>query len=198
MYGAGSDAVILDFFAGSGTTAQAVLNLNKDDGGNRKFILCTNNENNICVDVCYPRVSRVINGYKNIKKEDIKGLGGNLKYFKTNFVGAGTSDKNKRDLVAKSADMICIKEDVFDLIVDEKLNYKIYQKGKRYLGIIFNEEIIDEFKEKASKLKGEFIIYCFSYSEASPEKDFTDLKNKHKVKPIPEVILRIYREIFKK
>jgi adenine-specific DNA-methyltransferase len=57
------NALILDYFAGSGTTGQAVLELNKDDGGNRKFILCTNNESNICEDVTYPRISKCINGY---------------------------------------------------------------------------------------------------------------------------------------
>jgi hypothetical protein len=56
-------SVILDFFAGSGTTAQAVMELNKEDGGNRQCILVTNNENEICTKVCYPRVQRVIGGY---------------------------------------------------------------------------------------------------------------------------------------
>ncbi len=58
------NAIILDFFAGSGTTAQAVLELNKEDEGNRKFILCTNNENNICTEITYPRVEKVIKGYE--------------------------------------------------------------------------------------------------------------------------------------
>ena len=58
------DSIILDFFAGSGTTGQAVMELNKEDGGNRKFIVCTNNENNICEDITYERLSRVINGYE--------------------------------------------------------------------------------------------------------------------------------------
>ena len=53
-----NNSIILDFFAGSGTTGHAVLQLNKEDGGNRKFILCTNNENNICTDVCYPRLKK--------------------------------------------------------------------------------------------------------------------------------------------
>jgi adenine-specific DNA-methyltransferase len=88
-------AVVLDFFAGSGTTGQAVLELNKEDGGNRQFILCTNNENNICTDVCYPRIKKVIEGYKNLKGEQVEGLGGNLKYFRTDFVDVETSDKNK-------------------------------------------------------------------------------------------------------
>lgn len=58
------DAVIVDFFAGSGTTGHAVLELNKEDEGQRQVILCTNNENNICIDITYPRVKRVIKGYK--------------------------------------------------------------------------------------------------------------------------------------
>lgn len=63
-----SDAIILDFFAGSGTTGQAVLNLNKEDGGSREFILCTNNEktestpNGIAYDVTSKRLKRVMTG----------------------------------------------------------------------------------------------------------------------------------------
>ncbi|HFI0358539.1 site-specific DNA-methyltransferase [Streptococcus suis] len=66
---------ILDFFAGSGTTGHAVAQLNEEDGGNRKYILCTNNENNICDEITYKRL------------DNIQGdLPHNLKYFKTDFV----------------------------------------------------------------------------------------------------------------
>lgn len=71
------NSIILDFFAGSGTTGHAVMKLNAEDGGSRKFILCTNNENNICRDVTYERIKRVI------EKEDYKA---SLKYFKVEFV----------------------------------------------------------------------------------------------------------------
>ncbi len=80
------DATILDFFAGSGTTGQAVLELNKKDNGKRKFILCTNNEGNIAGEVCYPRVSKVIKGYSDTKNNKIVGVNSNLQYFKTAFV----------------------------------------------------------------------------------------------------------------
>ena len=56
-------SIIVDFFAGSGTTGQAILEMNKEDGGNRQFILCTNNENNIATEVCYPRIKNTIKGY---------------------------------------------------------------------------------------------------------------------------------------
>jgi adenine-specific DNA-methyltransferase len=56
------DAVVLDFFAGSGTTGHAVLKLNAADGGTRQFIIGTNNENNICDDVTVPRLTAAITG----------------------------------------------------------------------------------------------------------------------------------------
>lgn len=76
-----SSSTILDFFAGSGSTGHAVEQLNKEDGGNRKYILCTNNENNICEEVTYKRL-------KNIQVE----LPHNLKYFKTKFVSKDDED----------------------------------------------------------------------------------------------------------
>ena len=54
------DSIVLDFFAGSGTTGHAVMDLNKEDGGSRKFILITNNENNICQNITVPRVRKAI------------------------------------------------------------------------------------------------------------------------------------------
>ena len=54
------DSIVLDFFAGSGTTGHAVMDLNKEDGGLRKFILITNNENNICQNITVPRIQKTI------------------------------------------------------------------------------------------------------------------------------------------
>lgn len=73
------DAIILDSFAGSGTTAHAVLALYKEDGGNRKFILveCEDYADNITAE----RVRRVINGVENAKDENLReGLGGSFTY----------------------------------------------------------------------------------------------------------------------
>ena len=64
--------LVLDFFAGTGTTGQAVLELNREDEGERKFILCTNNEGNICDDITYPRIKKVVTGYTFTgTKEDV-------------------------------------------------------------------------------------------------------------------------------
>lgn len=75
------ELTILDFFAGSGTTGQAVVELNVDDGGNRKFILATNNENNIAKEVTFERMKRVSIGTDMYEAHPL-----NLKYFKTDFV----------------------------------------------------------------------------------------------------------------
>lgn len=190
------DITIVDFFAGSGTTAQAVMELNSEDDGNRQVILCTNNENNICTDVCYPRLKKVIKGYKSAKGENIPGLGGNLKYYVCDFVEAESTDKNKRKLVSESTEMLCIRENTFDLVQD-KGDFKIFKNSDKYLGIVFYEEAIGDFKKAIKKIDGHFNTYVFSLGDDPHEKEFTDIKSKVTLCAIPEVILKVYREIFK-
>ena len=81
-----NDITVLDFFAGSGTTGHATLSLNEKDKGTRKFILCTNNEKNICREKTYVRMSNVINGYINDKGKKYQGIPANMKFFTTDFV----------------------------------------------------------------------------------------------------------------
>lgn len=82
--------LVLDFFAGSGTTAHAVLKLNTEDGGGRRFILVSNSEateeeprKNLCRDVCAERVQRIMRGYRNKKGEEVAGLGSGFAYLTT-------------------------------------------------------------------------------------------------------------------
>jgi len=63
------DSIILDFFAGSGSTGHAVLEQNSIDNGERQFILVTNNENNIISDVTRPRIKNIMNGYKQTRNQ---------------------------------------------------------------------------------------------------------------------------------
>ena len=81
-----SNSMVLDFFAGSGTTGEAVISLNKADGGNRRFILCTNNQNEICRTVTYPRMRTVITGEREDGSIFSDGIPANLKYYRTDFV----------------------------------------------------------------------------------------------------------------
>lgn len=80
------NSIILDFFAGSGTTAQAVLELNKEDSGNRHFILCTNNENKICENITYQRIKTVITGIRKDNSKYSNGIPTNLKYYKCTYI----------------------------------------------------------------------------------------------------------------
>lgn len=79
--GENKSALVLDFFAGSGTTGHAVVNLNNQDGGNRRFILATNNENGIAEEVTFKRIQKISSG-----NEKFEAIPINLKYFKTSFV----------------------------------------------------------------------------------------------------------------
>ena len=188
------NAIVLDYFAGSGTTGHAVLILNKEDGGNRKFILCTNNENGIAEKVCLPRIRNVIKGNKYYP--DITGISANLKYFETDFVDAEPTDKNKKKLTDQVTEMICIKESTFELVLNQK-DYKIFKNNNHYVGIILDQLVIPEFKKTIKGINGKFSIYVFSLSDETFDEEFSDVKQKIKLSPIPEAILRVYRRIFK-
>jgi len=190
------DALVLDFFVGSGTTSQAVLELNKEDKGDRRFIICTNNENEICTEICYPRVRNIIKGYTQKNGKKIDGLKGNLKYFKTDFVEAAPTDKNKRKLVYKCTEMLCIKENAFDKVKDAK-KWKIFKNNESHLGIIFDDEYIDDFVKEVDKISGKFNVYVFSHDDSVPSKEFKKIKSRVTLKPIPETILKVYRAVFK-
>lgn len=185
------DAIILDFFAGSGTTGHAVMMLNEEDGGNRKFILCTNNENKIAEDVTYPRIVKAIKGYG-----DVSGIPTNLKYFTTAFVPADPTDKNKIELTKKATEMLCIKEDTFEE-VESMAKFKIFRNKKHHTGIIFDHRAIDDFKKAIKNIDGRFSVYVFSLGDDTFDEEFEDIKSKVKLSPIPEAILRVYRRIFK-
>lgn len=197
------DGTVLDYFAGSGTTAHATMILNQSDNGKRKFIVCTNNENNngsshggIAEAVCYPRVQKVMQGYKEYGDgKIIEGLGGNLKYFKTSFVPAARTDENKFLLTDKAGDMLCIREGTYEKVKMTK-RYRIYRNKKKYTGIVYRTEAIENFKKSIARIDGKFVVYVFSLGDETYEEEFADMGDKVTQKPIPEAILRVYRRIF--
>ena len=88
-------------------------------------------------------------GHKNYP--DIIGMGGNLKYFKTDFVDAEPTDQNKKKLVDKSTEMLCLKEDCFESVKNGS-NFKIFNDSKeKYLGIIYDDAGIAPFKKEAER-----------------------------------------------
>ncbi|MEK7092238.1 MAG: hypothetical protein AAB907_01285, partial [Patescibacteria group bacterium] len=155
----------------------------------------TNNENNIATDVCFPRVYKIINGYKDASGNFIDGLDGNLRYFRTAFVGAEPNDKNKEALTRQATEMLCVREDTFEPVKETSL-IKIFKSNKQYTGILFDESAIPALKKEIAKLGGKWSVYIFSLGDDTFDEEFEGMK-KITVSPIPEVILRVYRRLFK-
>jgi adenine-specific DNA-methyltransferase len=147
--------------------------------------------------VCYPRIEKIIKGYKNTKKENIVGLGGNLKYFKTDFVDYKEStDRNKIKLTKEAVEMLCVKEGTFEAVLDNE-DFKIFKNHDHYTGIIFDQLAIEDFKKAIKGIKSKISVYIFSLGDDSFEDEFEDIKQKVKLSPIPEAILKVYRRIYK-
>lgn len=198
---------ILDFFAGSGTTLHATMQLNSEDGGHRKCILVTNNENNICEEVTYERNKRVINGYTTPKGEEVPGLKGNtLRYYRTSFVGRSRSMKNMRQLMNLSTDMLCIKEDLYaeQPKFGEQQTYKnvfrYFDNGKKRMMIIYKEEAVPLLVDLIQKTdyEGMMRVYVFSPSEDPWEGEFEDVQDKVQLCALPQAIYNAYRRILPK
>lgn len=193
-----NSAIVLDFFAGSGTTGQAVLELNKEDNGSRQFILCTNNENNICENVTRRRLSTVITGKRLDGSKYNEPLGGNLLYFKTNFIkDLNNTDQAKYNLVEKVDALLCICENVFEKV-------RVFDFGSHYINSVtdkhvfiyndfYNEYNFTQFKDLVDKETGEKVVYIYSGDDSIDQT--ISFAGKTIIKPIPSKIYEIYKEI---
>ncbi len=203
------NATILDFFAGSGTTMHAVMQLNAEDGGHRQCILVTNNENGICENVTYERNKRVINGYTKPNGEFVEGLhANNLRYYRIDFVGRSRSPQNLRKLVRLATDMLCIKEDLYaeqqafagQEVVKQAFRY--FEKGDKRMLIIYREEAVPllvPLIEQFELPQGERIkVYVFSPSEDPWAGDFEDVQDKVDLCALPMAILNAYKRVLPK
>lgn len=150
------DIIVLDCFAGSGTTGHAVLQLNEDDGGSRQFIICTNNEGDICETVTYPRVRTVITGQRTDGSTYSSGLPANVKYYRTDFVSL--ADEYLSD---------SLLEHIREMI---QLEHGVKIDGSQYLMVMSDEEA-DELQAHWDEYEGVKAIY------ASKEVLFTTEQN---------------------
>lgn len=194
------NSTILDFFAGSWTTGHAVLELNKQDWWNRKFILATNNENNICREVTYERIKRVMNWYKNSKWENIKWLWWNLKYLKTDFINKHKSNDDLRQkMVNRCTELLCLKENIWipleTGLLSRPVSWKLFKRNDKYLAILYDMFYFDEFKKYLQKLDKQISIYAFSHYKLLKE-DFENIKVDFEIEDIPDPILEVYDTIF--
>jgi adenine-specific DNA-methyltransferase len=180
---------VLDFFAGSGTTGEVVLKLKEKQ--NINFILCTSNddEEHICDTATYPRLQYAINKY-----------GGNLQYFKTALLRKSNNrHQTKLNLTNKCSEMLCIKENIFNLFKSSD-DYKIYYShdNTKYLCIYFNtiDDSFDEFINKLKSIDGKKIVYMFSDDLNVDKELFKEIEN-CSIEAIPQKILDIYKQLIK-
>lgn len=198
-------ANILDFFAGSGTTGHAVLEMNKADNGERKFILCTNNENNngngtggIAESVCYPRIKKVIEGYKDKKGNKVAGLGGNLFYYKTDLVNIDKiqkiPDEAKIRVTYQAGEMIAVREDTLNE-VEKNEWWQIFEGKGRMMAIYFKEDKseLGELISKLEKRDMPVALYIFSWGKNEYNGEYSSANIR--VEDIPEPIIEVYKEI---
>lgn len=200
------NATILDFFAGSGTTLHATMQLNAEDGGHRQCILVTNNENGICENVTYERNKRVIQGYTTPKGDKVEGLRhNNLRYYKTNFVPREPNNRNKRALVATATDLLCVKNNVYQeqsVFGGHKLKptaARYFDDGRTQMLIIYNELAVDAFVRVIAGMEagGRIKVYVFSNNRYAYADNFESVADKVEVCALPAAIYDAYQKVLK-
>ena len=192
------DITVLDFFAGSGTTGDAVLQLNSEDSGIRKFILVTNNEENICDEVTYPRLKKAINGFVNSKGEEFNGLGGNLNFLRIGFIDrTHSSDEMKVRMSENCVDLLRFREGIFEEVLSHNSSYRIFKAKDSALGIYtsFDYSALEEMRGRLMELPGakKACVFTFDNLGLNPL-DFADWEG-IQVEPIPQKIMEVLGEV---
>ena len=209
-----STAIILDFFAGSGTTLHATMALNVEDGGNRQCILVTNNENNICEEVTFERNKRVIQGYTNAKGIAVTGLlNNNLRYFKSEYVSRNQTLKNKKELTRLATELLCIKEDCYNSVSSlqgvarneaKQSEIAVFANTKSQMVVIYDDLFIDDSVEIIKKLNTEkkndnpIKVYVFSNGQYPYTEDFEEVLDCITICALPDAIYKAYQSVLPK
>lgn len=201
------NSIVLDFFAGSGTTLHAVMQLNAEDGGRRQCILCTNNENGICENVTYERNKRVINGYDKPNGEHVNGLkNNNLRYYRTDFVGRRRTPQNMRRLMFLATDMLCIKENIYkeydemDGLPTLENGFRYFEENGKRMLIIYNEESIYPIVEhiETMAISSPMKVYVFSPGNDTWSEEFESVADKVNLTALPAAIYNAYKRVLPK
>jgi 16S rRNA G966 N2-methylase RsmD len=190
----GKDAVILDFFAGSGSTGHAVAALNAADGGTRQVILVTNNENGICDEVTWPRLRNVLTGaWAGGPHEPLPG---SLRYFRCDFVPVSRNrDMMLRRLSGRAADLIGLREGAFDRDVDLPGRYQVLHGGSRRVVVWcdWNTEDLDSVLAEHGGTGVERVLYLFSFDD-TPDPSVVAAHPDWRVEALPEPLLIALRK----
>ena len=222
------DALVLDFFAGSGTTAHAVMQLNAEDGGMRKCILITNDEGEfknecgevlpggICTHVTRPRLSRVIEGYVTSKGVEVPGLEQNLLYLKTSMYAPKTDLRGVyveyKQFLIEAIDLLRFKEAAplenkpyyagDKNTWDEEAPWGVYTSldGSKTLVVLLDEDAVESCVEYVATLQGDVSLYPFTYEDDTSAQELCHERGfSHvTVHPVPGNLLKTYRRLNRK
>lgn len=188
-----NDGIVLDFFAGSGTTLHATMQLNAEDGGHRQCILVTNNENGICENVTYERNKRVIEGYTT-RGEAVAGLkNNNLRYYKVDFTPREKTEQNMLRLAIKSIPLLCIKNDIYQEVSqlgnvkNPRKGYRYFKEGDKQMLVILDTDMIGDIVDELGRMNVEESIPTYVYSSGHYPftGDFDSVSEKVDLYPIP-------------
>ncbi|MGM9797004.1 MAG: site-specific DNA-methyltransferase [Parabacteroides sp.] len=200
-------SIILDFFAGSGTTLHATMQLNQEDGGHRQCILVTNNENKICEEVTYVRNKRVIQGYVTPKGDYVEGLKANtLRYYRTKLLPRVETNQHRRALIEACTELLCIQQDLYaeqPCFAGRKLNprkARYFVQGKRRMLVIYDEQTVDTFAELLREMEVEekIRIYLFSFNGYPYTDNFMEVLDKVELCALPQAIYNVYKRVLPK
>lgn len=205
---ADDNSIVLDFFAGSGTTLHSIIELNSIDKKNRQCILVTNNENNIAEEVTYERNKRIIEGYINAKGEKVSSLNrNNLRYYQTDFVERETSLTNKRKLTQLSTELLSIKEDCYIEVTSQLENaswHKFFTNGsKNYVYVIYDDMYIEDGVNYLSNFieqnpEAQIKVYVFANGPYPYTEEFEAIAENIELAALPDAIYKAYQNILPK
>ena len=216
--------VVLDFFAGSGTTLHAVMQLNAEDNGNRQCILVTNNENNIAEEVCYERNKRVINGYTKPNGVAVAGLrANNLHYYNVDWyeeLAAPLSmdkplEHSSIRLARLMREMLMVRENCFEDIEaailrgyhpnlrfkdDNHPDLDVFESADKYLVIVYTDDAIADgitIIEQLPNPEKTVVVYPFEYDGKPDEEPFEHLGKRIVLKALPSAYKTTYDHILR-
>ena len=189
------NGIVLDYFAGSGTTLEAIMQLNAEDGGHRQCILVTNNENSICEQVTYERNKRVIKGYTTPKGQAVEGLSNNnLRYYKIDYTNRAHTHENRMALAQAMTELLQIKNSAYETPelfgnLKVKPRYMRYFRGDKDVLVVYFPEIIPHLVNeiKAKSFKDKLQVYVAIDGNYPFADEFAPVATKVEVVAIPSV-----------
>jgi len=191
------NALVLDFFAGSGTTLQAVAELNAGDGKHRRCILVTNNENDICREVTQPRIAAVLSGTWADGKH--KPLPGSLAFYRTDFITRRKSlDRMRADIAKYTVDLVAIKEGAQrkrSRVADLAMLAGPAKSVAVITSLYPNHLAMHAAATKAAGADDDLVAYLFTWSDQGIEAETISIWDGWRVEPLPAEMLAALRRL---